>query len=161
MVYEFLTNNELMKFAETNLICNGVLCQKANGYLYLKINDDFIFGLSQFVHESDKQIPNYFSEPKNSGAHISVVYPEELLRKVEHDSLGKILEFNLSRYFRAKVQDKVHFGCTIESLQLEKIRAELGLSSLLNFRGILVPFHFIIAVTKGSQAMSENTSLKN
>lgn len=144
-MFELLINKELMDFAQKNLICDGKLYKNDDGYLYLKINDDFIYKLFGFVCASDKQLPDYFSESKNTGAHISVVYPGETLKIFQYNSLGQTCEFVLGSYFRAQIQNKIYFGCTIESPKLKQIRTDFGLGSQLNFKGIYVPFHFTIA----------------
>jgi hypothetical protein len=144
----FLENRELLKFVQMHLACTGHLCQRENGYLYLKISDDFIRQLFQFIDAPEKELPDYFSESNYTGAHISVAYPEEADQIMQVKSVNSTYTFGLGSYFKAEIRNKLYFGCTVESPALAQIRAELGLSKMLNFKGTLVPFHFTIATKK-------------
>lgn len=87
--YKEISNPTLLKYAKKKLPLQGTLKQDNTGsYYYLKIHDDFIFKLFPLIKEPGLSIPDYFLPRYDIGAHISVIYPEEmLLEKINIDEL--------------------------------------------------------------------------
>jgi hypothetical protein len=143
---EWLLNPELDKIARTQLPCKGLLLQNfQNRYVYLKVSDDFIHKLFPLLQENDKQIPSYFSSSDHIGAHISVIYPEESYPVPILPEINNNYGFEIGSLFKAQLGEKTYLGLTVKSPELDQLRLRYGLSTQLNFRGYLVPFHITIA----------------
>jgi hypothetical protein len=71
-------DNGLIKFATEHIPLQGVLAQTQDGFVYLKISNEFIYSLFPLLDVKEKKLPPYFSEPYNIGAHISVIYKQEI-----------------------------------------------------------------------------------
>lgn len=115
-------------------------------YCYLKIQDDFIFELFPLIQKPYLSVPNYFPPKYNSGAHISVIYPDEISSKnINIDELEQSFSFELTGFFSLSIFNKTFFALTVSSPLLEQLRLKYGLSTKLNYQGLLVPFHITIA----------------
>ncbi len=143
---EWIANVEWNDFAQRHLKCQGKLLQLESGYLYLKISDDFIYRGIAFVQDDAKKMPDYFKDERDTGAHISVVYPEELTVIHSHSCVGHHYTFELGRLFKARIQQKIYFGCVVEAPSIIRLRSELGLDEWLNFKGLKIPLHITLAV---------------
>lgn len=94
---------EILAYIEQHLPSTGVLLHSSNGFLYVKVDDDYIHKLNDFVKEEGFEEPPYFGQLYTSGAHISVIYPEE----IKNNGLISISELGEEICFRVK-------GCRIE-----------------------------------------------
>lgn len=64
-----ISNYEFLK-----LPMQGLLMSDDKGYLYLKVNNNYVHILYNALNRSDIYKPQHFDK---IGAHISVIYPEE------------------------------------------------------------------------------------
>ena len=138
----------LTAFAVNNIPLKGILQQTNEGYIYLKIDDQFIYSLFPLLQIKGKTLPPYFSEPYNIGAHISVIYKEEFQKSFEIlkiEELGTLIHFDVTDLFRAKINQKIFFALTINSNALIKIRKKYGFSEKPVYHGIPVDWHITIA----------------
>lgn len=136
----------LVKAAICQLPNTGILSQLDTGYLFLKVSDDFIHKLFPLIEISTKQLPDYFSAVKGHiGAHVSVIYPEEI-RRVQIDGLlGKIIYFQKMHICQARLKEKNYLVIVIKSLELEYLRMQQGLSKKPIYQGFEVEFHITLA----------------
>lgn len=99
------------------------------------------------------QKPDYFSTLSNrsvTGAHISLSYPtEDRSQDIKSDLINGRIEknhsFEVENLIKAELPTKTLFGLVVKAASLEKIRAQYGLGVMLNYNGLLVPFHITIA----------------
>lgn len=145
--YQKIDNPVLVEYAKNRLPNCGVLKQNDLGsYCYLKIHNDFIFELFPLIKAPNLSMPDYFPPRYECGAHISVIYPEEILsEKIRIDEMGQSFSFEIIDFFSLSVFNKAFFALTISSPSLEQLRIKYGLPVKLNYHGLLVPFHITIA----------------
>lgn len=92
------------------------------------------------------QMPDYFSATKNIGAHITVVYREEWDLSQKMGEVGNSYLFTLDSLIKVSAFNKIFYVIVVHSKELTAIRQKYGLSTKLNYHGLLVPFHITIAV---------------
>ena len=105
-------NPVLLQMAREELIPMGTLRQTEEGFVYLDVDDDFIFRLAPLIDagEYELQLPPYFSGDRRAGAHVTVMSAEE----VGQYGVGAIGELGKQYVFTVTA-----FG----SIALEKARA--------------------------------------
>ncbi len=91
---------EIQDFIFENLEQSGTLEQNEEGFVYLKVDDDYINKLLPFIEEQGFVTPPYFGSPELCGAHITVISVKEN----EAFKVGRLRESELGRtiYFRIK-----------------------------------------------------------
>ena len=124
----------------------GILEQDAKGYVYVKVDDDYINNLYSLIEDEEFETPPYFDRELAHGAHISVIYKEE----ADFYKIGKIDEIGSVVSFQVKDCQIIHppswnkidsvYLITLEAPTLEKIRKKYGLPPPA------YPFHITIAV---------------
>ena len=131
------------------LACAGTVVQTVDKYVYLKISDEFITKLFPLIQNGENQKPDYFSGSNKSGAHISIIFPEEHSGALEPEDDGKVLYFSVKDLFKTKILGKTYFAIEVTSTGLEGLRNKYGLiKDKINFRGVFVPFHITIGVAR-------------
>jgi hypothetical protein len=120
----------------------GVLYEK-KGYIYLKLNDNYIHGLYPIIKNFDNQAqkPLYFRTLEGLGAHISVIYEKESknLKIIEIDKNFIFSPVEL-KLVRSKNID--YYVLQVESRQLENLRTKYNLSKFLKGH----KFHITLAI---------------
>ncbi|HQY22194.1 MAG TPA: hypothetical protein PLV31_05365 [Gammaproteobacteria bacterium] len=147
--YKEICNPTLLEYAKNKLSPQGILKQDDSGsYCYLKIQDNFIFELFPFIKEPGLSIPDYFPPRYDTGAHISVIYPEEIFsEKINIEELAETFSFEPTGLLSVSVFNKTFFALAVSSPALKKLRLRYNLPTKLNYRGLLVPFHITIATS--------------
>jgi hypothetical protein len=134
----------------------GSLCVSLEStYCYLKIDDRFILESFPRIKEKIKEeieLPTYFST-LSIGAHISIIYPEEIKTEGMKDNLknenqDSLLAFDISQLIKISVFNKTYYVLSVISPSLEAVRKKHSLPSSLNFKGLLVPFHITLAIKR-------------
>ncbi len=140
-----LEQPEIVTYAISHFALQGTLTQANEGYLYLKIDDHFITSLFPLLNTKQKQLPPYFSDPYNIGAHISVIYQDELSTPFEVNELGSLYLFNILGLYSAQIDTNLFFILLVESNELVTIRKKYGFSDTPVYHGIAVDWHITIA----------------
>lgn len=116
----------------------GVLKQKDNGYLYVEVSREFISQILPLIEAPGKIVPpSHYTSKKGIGAHISVIYENELIDNEiwEIKELGQEFSFDVLelRTIKLKQDKKIKklWLLAVAAPQLEKLRESYGLSSLL------------------------------
>lgn len=139
---------EIIDWANEHLPHEGVLTEEKGGFVYVKVDDDYIFQLYPLLHNPQYAKPPYFRRPDSPGAHISVFYVDE------RDHTGKIKEIGQKYTFSitglAAVPPKYHeyIVLKVSSPELENLRCRYGLSPLLKGH----EFHITIAKKKKKES---------
>lgn len=123
--------NEVVKWARKNLPQQGKLIRKSDGYVYLKVDDNYIFQLLPKLGLKNKgyRAPPYFRSKEAPGAHISVFYAHE---KILPSQLGKMFSFELKKIRIVSINPTTSYVILeIESKELETLRQAYGLSPKL------------------------------
>ena len=121
---------EVLTYAKQHFPSSGVL-KNTNGFVYLDISDRFIHELVPLIQESGFETPPYFGKESLAGAHISVIFPEEL-KDVVIDECGKRFSFQLTKcitLFPEQFKGVVEFYFLIvEAPELNDLREKYGLA---------------------------------
>jgi len=124
-------------------------CEVGNTYLYLKISDKFIYDLFPFVEDPKALMPDYFFSKNAIGAHISIVYPGELIASSLSSlnlTLKQEFSFAITGFAMMTAPHKTYYVLLVASQSLNQLRQDLGLPAELTYRGVEVPMHITIAV---------------
>lgn len=141
-----INNENLINYAKTQLDNKGILhCTKKEPYCYLKISDDFIHKLYPFLPKMGVAIPNYFNFAGAVGAHISVIYNQEMQQEILINELGNTISFTPENLYCIEVFNKRLVVLIVHALDLDSLRQKYGFPQKLNYHGLLVPFHITIA----------------
>jgi len=142
---ETTLETEALEWAQNHLPQVGTLKEDLRGFVYLKVDDDYIEQLFPMLENTHYEKPPYFRRADSPGAHISVFYVDE------RDKIGAIKEIGQTYSFKitgfAEVPEKTHkyIALQVDSPQLEQLREKYGLSPLLKGH----KFHITIAKKKG------------
>ncbi len=140
-----LNNTPLIQAAQT-LEPSGVLARSTNNLIYLDIDDAYIHQLYPFLSEEAVKKPNYFGQ-NLIGAHISVIYPEEIFILDEQD-LGKKYHFKIKELVIAEINFKKYYALLVNCPMLLTLRNKYGLPNQLNFKGYWIDLHITIGVSE-------------
>jgi hypothetical protein len=130
--------------AASHLKCRGQLARSENNLTYLDIDDAYIHKLFPLLQNNQIKIPNYFGV-KSSGAHISIIYPEENIQ-INGDDLNREHEFKVNGAFAAEIGLKKYYVLMVDAPSLLLLRRKYGLSDMLPFKGYSIDFHITIGV---------------
>lgn len=124
-----LDQPEILAYAEQNLPLKGVLKDNGRGFIYLKVDDNFIHQLWPMLEMEGLQAPDYFRSTTAPGAHISVFYEEETNNIPQIAELGRPFTFTPERVSSFFLRDDEElFLIQVNSPELEALRVHYGLS---------------------------------
>ena len=116
----------------------GILKQKENGYLYVEVSREFIAEALPLIDAPGKIVPpRHYTSKKRIGAHISVMYENELILNEiwEIKELGQEFNFTIMELRTVKLNKdnkiKKLWLLAVDAPELEKLRENYGLSSKL------------------------------
>ena len=120
-------SEKLINFIFAHLPKNGILRKDERGMVYVKVDNNYIHKLIEFIKQEGFEVPPYFGEGLH-GAHITVMTPEEIL----YYAIGEIKECGHVVRFEPKDCKVVHpetwnpgeVVCliTVEAPMLHKLR---------------------------------------
>merc|ERR1712126_294419 len=82
------------------LPCEGKLSQNPSGMVFLDLDDDWIYLVSDLLKEHGYELPPYFYPPHPVGAHITLVTAQEAkdAKKSQGEiKVGKTLKFRVTK----------------------------------------------------------------
>lgn len=132
------------QWAQEHLPQTGTLREGRDGYVYLKVDDRYIYELFPMLSAPEYTKPSFFRRKDSPGAHISVFYVGERNQTGKIKEIGQKYSFEISDL--AWVPPKTHQYIVLEvsSPELEQLRTKYGLSPLLKGH----QFHITIAKKK-------------
>lgn len=153
---DMISSNKILKFTSIDLPgLEKILCRlpkhgqtktASNGYFYLDIDDSYITQAHALLTNPKIQQPDYFTAEKNFiGAHISIIYPEELVIPDKSD-IGRELSFTTTGAFKTKLFGKNYYVLKVESPDLIQLRAKYSLDAKLMQKGYLFDLHITFGV---------------
>lgn len=123
---------EILSYTENHLPLSGTL-KKSEHFIYVDVEDNYIHQLVSFIEDEGFEKPPYFGSPQLVGAHITVVYPDEMHQdKVQRSYIPTqqisftLKECQIVHPLRLKEIDEVYL-IAVESPELDTIRQQLGL----------------------------------
>lgn len=123
---------EILNYIQTNLPHSGILKQ-AEGFVYVDLDDEYIHKLVTFIHADGFEKPPYFGNSEVVGAHITVIYPDEMTKYGigEIEECGKAIHFDPKNCQVVKPPnweeiEEVYF-IVVESPELDRFRVKYGL----------------------------------
>lgn len=112
----------------------GYLKQTNEDFVYIGVDDDYIFELLKFF---PGYLPPLYYKKGGIGAHITLIMPEEYKEKLEGKEikeLGKKFTFQPDGFFTAETNkpgdNKVYLYLKVSSPELQAFRKKYGLSPL-------------------------------
>lgn len=135
-------NEPLFNFVEKNLTHYGTLQQTADQFVYVKVDDDYIHKLIEFIGEEGFVEPPYFGRDDLVGAHITVINRFEMQEhhiKCIHE-LGACIFFKPLCLKVVENNERCYYILEVEAKRLETIRCRYGLPKAQ------YPFHITIGV---------------
>lgn len=119
-----------------------------DAFLYLEVPNEVIDAFLKMIPERGLGKPSLANHPTEYvGAHISVIYPEEMKRvKKRVKEIGDDFQYTLGKLYRTRPDkwgdvEEVYF-ITVNSPQLEGLRRKYGLRPKLNDHD----FHLTVAI---------------
>lgn len=137
-------NNHALIDAALKLDNVGCLIKNEANLIYLDIDDNYIHQLLPLLGDKKIKSPDYFNEHL-IGAHISVVYPDEIKLIADKDLGGKH-HFKIKEAYTAKLDLKNYYVLTVDAPSLLELRRKYALPDLLSFKDYGVEFHITIGV---------------
>lgn len=132
------------------------LIQQSGDYCYLNIDDRYIHEIYPMLAKYDNVVkPDYFSVSEGIGAHVSVIYPEEMV-KVLPSSVGQKHTFSVCGLFKAQSEEKEYFALSITSSSLSDFRQLHYLTPLPIWKRQEVTFHITVGVRNNSVQSTED-----
>ena len=139
--YAFL-HTDIKTYIEQNLPIEGILEQTENGFVYVKVSDNYIYELHKFIQNEGYIFPPYFGE-NFVGAHITVINskdsPEMMI-----EELGLLVTFKIVGceivYPQTLQGVEVAYILTVNAPILDAIRRKYGLPEPL------FPYHITVGV---------------
>lgn len=119
----------------------GIVIQQSN-YHFLKIDDDFIHALNPLLNVRK---PDYFTQPQDIGAHITIIYPEEESILTPND-LGQIHTFKIQEFCKATLDSKEYYVLLVDSESLTELRLRYGLPAQPRYKNNRISFHITVGV---------------
>lgn len=143
-LYTIENPSSIIQWAQEHLPQNGILKEEKGGFVYLKVDDNYINQLFLMLSNPEYIKPPYFRRSDSPGAHISVFYVNERNQMGEIKEIGQKYSFKISGL--ASVPPKTHKYIVLQvtSPELEQLRKKYGLSPLLQGHD----FHISIAEKK-------------
>lgn len=139
-----------LDFKKLALPTQGIIqSNESEPYLYLKVDDRYIWDLLPKLGVALPP-PPYFTPECSIGAHISVIYTEEVEEKffLSEQKKAQICHFSPLDFYYIEVFNKQIAVLIVSSPELLEIRRQYGLPEKLNYRGLLVPFHITLGVNR-------------
>ena len=125
----------------------GTLKKTSDGFYYLKVDDQLVFGAMKLIDDPKAKRPPYFKKNAGDvGAHISVIMSDETPNNNVRE-VGNEFRFTWGEVKSVKPDDwdevkKVYF-IEVKSKQLSDLRQKYGLSRKINSTE---DFHITFAV---------------
>lgn len=143
-----LSNNEkeetIIHWAQNHLPQSGVLTENNDGFVYLKVDDDYINQLFPLLDNPAYVKPPYFRRLDSPGAHISVFYVDERKQTGKIKEIGQKYSFKIKSIAYVPPKRPEYIVLELDSKELEALREKYGLSPHLKGHD----FHITIAKKK-------------
>jgi hypothetical protein len=112
----------ILQFARDHIPRKGILKEHRDGFVYLKVSDDYIYQLFPMIKNSHYSMPAYFRRPNAPGAHISVFYVDERSRTGKIHELGKVYRFKVSDLVFVPTKSQQYIVLEVDAPELEILR---------------------------------------
>lgn len=122
-----ITSKHAVAYAKENLPQTGILRQKNDGYIYLKIDDAYVTELFPIVREPRCLLPNVFYRERSIGAHVSVIYANEAHRLGRIKEIGQTFTFKPKRIKKIRTHKFENVILEIDAPELARLRKSYGL----------------------------------
>lgn len=141
---ELTGQTPVVQWAQDHLPQKGILKEGRDGFVYLKVDDNYIYQLFPMLNEPGYVKPPYFRRSNSPGAHISVFYVDERKRTGKISEIGQSFAFQISQLSYVPPKTREFIVLQVRSPELEQLRSKYGVSPLLKGHD----FHITIAEKK-------------
>lgn len=149
-------NERILKYIEDNLPLKGILRKTSENFVYVDIDDAYIHKLISFIQEDGFEEPPYFFKPKSAGAHISVIYEEEMKQSdlLDIEECGETVTFKPKEYLIVHppnwAEMEEFFVLLVEAPSLDQLRKKYHLPEKK------YEFHITVGVKRKASSMPVN-----
>lgn len=120
-----------LSIAQHELPHTGTLTQIGDGYVYVKVSNDYVHRLFPLIEQPGFDKPSSITRQTKVGAHISVFYENEAKQIGPISEVGKTFYFKPKDIRTVRNGNKEYIILEVEAPQLEKLRSHYGLSPKL------------------------------
>ena len=120
-----------LEVAKRDLPNQGKLEQGPDGFVYLKVTNQYVDRLFPLVQEPGFDIPNSIKRHTKIGAHISVFFKREAQSLGPIHEIGNVYSFEPERVRVVRAGRKEYIILEVKSPDLERLRKQYGLSPKL------------------------------
>jgi hypothetical protein len=132
------------------------LIHQSGDYCYLNIDDRYVHQIFPVLAKYGcVEKPDYFTESNAIGAHISVIYSEEMVR-ILPSSVGEKHDFSVSALMKVQYGTKDYFVLSVTSPSLSAFRQLHYLSPRPIWKGQEIMFHITVGVRDNSLHCDED-----
>lgn len=121
-----LKQEEIITIAKRDLPSKGELHQGPDGYVYLKVTNQYIDHLFPLIKEPGFNPPLAYRRHSKVGAHISVFYKDEARRIGKIKEIGKVYSFEPERIKHVRSGRKEYVVLEVKAPDLENLRRHYG-----------------------------------
>lgn len=125
------SHSEALEIARKDLPSEGRLEQGRDGYIYLKVSNDYVHRLFPLIKQSGFHIPSSIQRNTKTGAHISVFYKKEGEHVGKIPEIGKIYSFIPTEIKVVRSKSKEYVILEVSAPELENLRKKYHLSPKL------------------------------
>lgn len=142
------TENGKKRLSDKDFQLVGTLKQAPDGFVYIDVPDELLLGFLQAIGDKKAKKPPYFTRKYNNiGAHISVIYCDELEGN-EIEEIGNEYKYTISNLQSIKPQHWKGVNriwlLNVKCPELQNLRAKYGLSKKIQGHD----FHITVAMNK-------------
>ncbi len=134
-------NREIMRHVQL-LPHTGVLMQDERRFVYLKIDDQYLYDLFPLIKDEGFILPAFFRDCEGIGAHIAVMDAAETKGLPKITELGQSFPFTPKCLVKVQVGRKIYLVLQVDSPELKRLRKKYGLRCLPKGH----QFHITLAV---------------
>lgn len=144
-------SEEMLAFSREKLASSGIL-KNEGGFVFVDVDDNYIHELIKFIEKEGFVKPPYFGDCL-VGAHITVIYPEEMTEQ-PIEEIGQTIHFTLRecqviRPHKMEGIEEVYF-IVVEAPELDVLRQKYHLPRRQ------YDFHITVGVKPSTQASTSS-----
>lgn len=141
-LHDQVHDEKIIEIAKEDLPHHGILEQGSDGYVYLKVTNEYVYRLFSLLKDDRGFVmPNAIRRQTKVGAHISIFYKDEAHSIGAIKEIGQEYSFEPNNIKRVRAGAKEYIILEVHASELEHLRESYGLSpKLMNHE-----FHITLA----------------
>ena len=116
---------DVIQWANDRLPLVGVLTEEKRGFVYLKVDDNYINQLFPMLSSPDYSKPPYFRRLDSPGAHISVFYVNERNQTGAIKEIGQKYSFKITGLVSVPPKTHEYIVLEVESSRFREVKTKI------------------------------------